>query len=288
MKFRLLDDFVAELERTQQQIAAVNNSAEQHQAAAARQRSGSSQSQGQGQQQQQGKEMCTQHSMELVYWCLTDDSAICSDCALFGGEHKGHSFEKLSAVYEKHTRGLEGEMAALQNRLEHLQLLEESVETNIRLVRAAKEERAAELQGRSGSDGISDLGDGWIVDWWLCGGIARGQQQRDDNALLYFLTSSLRSIISCFGCGSHALVYLPLPCCSRRCLGCLCDLLICSLRSRLCTAAALQDMDARLTAQLKAKLVTLLGMSLFCLYCPLAPLLLLLLLLFLLHIRNIL
>lgn len=65
----------------------------------------------------------------------------------FGTVHRGHSFERLSTVYDQHVSVLESELTSLSTRLEHLQLIGDSIETNIRFVKTAKDERSAELQG---------------------------------------------------------------------------------------------------------------------------------------------
>ncbi len=48
-------------------------------------------------------EMCWKHEYtELMYYCNNCKVATCSDCAMFGDEHKNHKFQKLGEVYEKH------------------------------------------------------------------------------------------------------------------------------------------------------------------------------------------
>jgi tripartite motif-containing protein 37 len=42
------------------------------------------------------------HDTALNYYCNTCTKAICSDCAMFGEEHKAHQFERLQVVYQRH------------------------------------------------------------------------------------------------------------------------------------------------------------------------------------------
>jgi tripartite motif-containing protein 37 len=91
-------------------------------------------------------EVCKLHSSPLHYYCKTCEDSICSDCAMFGDTHKQHEFEKLQNVYDKHVNGLKEEISALHARLDHLQILEDSIDSNIRLVENAKEEYSSELQ----------------------------------------------------------------------------------------------------------------------------------------------
>ena len=45
---------------------------------------------------------------------------ICSDCAMFGSDHKSHEFEKLSQVYERHVEKIRKEANGLRKRLKEL------------------------------------------------------------------------------------------------------------------------------------------------------------------------
>ena len=61
------------------------------------------------------EELCSLHRSNLQYYCITSvcaeflhrkracscSMAICSDCAMFGPSHRGHSFERLSEVYAR-------------------------------------------------------------------------------------------------------------------------------------------------------------------------------------------
>jgi len=65
---------------------------------------------------------------------------------MFGNGHKQHTFERLAEVYDRHSRALQIEIKTIQSRLQQLQSVEQNVESNIRRVRGAKDERILELQ----------------------------------------------------------------------------------------------------------------------------------------------
>jgi tripartite motif-containing protein 37 len=96
-------------------------------------------------QKAQAKELCAVHNAPLYYYCGTCANAVCSDCAMFGDLHKGHKFEHLSVVYQRHVDMVRGEGAALRKRLKELTCMMHQVETNVEAVTKAKEERAVEL-----------------------------------------------------------------------------------------------------------------------------------------------
>ena len=54
-------------------------------------------------------EKCSQHEQPLIYYCTTCKKSICSDCAMFGNEHKDHKFEHLSNVYNQHLHRIKEE-----------------------------------------------------------------------------------------------------------------------------------------------------------------------------------
>ncbi len=57
------------------------------------------------------------HDTALNYYCNTCKKPICSDCAMFGEEHKSHEFEKLQVVYERHIELIKKEANGLRKRL---------------------------------------------------------------------------------------------------------------------------------------------------------------------------
>eukprot|EP00899_Mesostigma_viride_P013443 jgi/Mesvir1/2209/Mv09854-RA.1 len=89
---------------------------------------------------------CDVHGQTFVYYCATCARAICSDCAVFGVEHVGHSFERLSVTYERHVDSIRVEASGLCQRLQELSSLIASVDSNMERIQKAKEERVMELQ----------------------------------------------------------------------------------------------------------------------------------------------
>jgi hypothetical protein len=63
---------------------------------------------------------------------------------MFGNEHKGHDFTRLNKLYNEHILLLRAEQNNLLTRLDQLSLIEQSIETRIRLLKTAKEEKFSE------------------------------------------------------------------------------------------------------------------------------------------------
>ena len=97
------------------------------------------------QPQQRKKELCAQHNTPLSYYCKTCKVPICSDCGLFGDQHKSHQFEKLSEVYQKHVDLIRGEASGLSRRLRDLKNNISEVQGSIEKVQKAKQDRVKEL-----------------------------------------------------------------------------------------------------------------------------------------------
>jgi tripartite motif-containing protein 37 len=88
---------------------------------------------------------CDRHSAPILYFCKTCTTAICSDCAMIESTHRGHEFEHLKSVYEKHVDKVKTEAKGLTKRLRELALLFHSVDTNIERVRKSKEDKSQEI-----------------------------------------------------------------------------------------------------------------------------------------------
>ena len=91
------------------------------------------------------KELCPQHNTTLSYFCKTCKVPICSDCGLFGDSHKGHQFEKLKEVYQRHVDLIRGEASGLSRRLRDLKNNISEVQGSIEKVQKAKQDRIKEL-----------------------------------------------------------------------------------------------------------------------------------------------
>lgn len=90
-------------------------------------------------------EKCNIHSTALNYFCVTCESAICSDCAMFGNDHKGHEFQHLASVHEKHVDNIKQQSQGLRKRLKDLTLLLHEIDRNIEKVRKSRDDKSSEL-----------------------------------------------------------------------------------------------------------------------------------------------
>jgi tripartite motif-containing protein 37 len=88
---------------------------------------------------------CERHDAPILYFCKTCTIAICSDCAMIESTHKGHEFQHLKSVYEKHVDTVKAEAKRLSSRLRELTALMHSVDSNIERVRKSKEEKSQEV-----------------------------------------------------------------------------------------------------------------------------------------------
>ena len=66
------------------------------------------------------KEACPDHDLPCTYFCETCAVSVCSDCALFSSEHKGHDFKHLRDVYADHAQRVEAvEKATVKSKAVH-------------------------------------------------------------------------------------------------------------------------------------------------------------------------
>ena len=90
--------------------------------------------------------MCSEHNTALNYFCNTCKKPICSDCAMFGNEHKQHQFERLNEVYERHVEVIRKEANGLRKRLKELNFYMGEVQTTIERVTKGKEDKVKEIE----------------------------------------------------------------------------------------------------------------------------------------------
>ena len=91
-------------------------------------------------------EQCPEHETPLNYYCSTCKRAICSDCAMFGDDHRQHQFERLPLVYQRHVDLVKQESGCLLKRLQELGEHVRDTQSAIERVTKAKEEKAKELE----------------------------------------------------------------------------------------------------------------------------------------------
>ena len=90
-------------------------------------------------------EKCSSHDCPLNYYCVTCNLAICSDCAMFASEHKGHDFKHLSAVYSQHMQLIELETGSLRQRVAELELVRSEIDKKIEKITVVSNDKNKEL-----------------------------------------------------------------------------------------------------------------------------------------------
>ena len=88
-------------------------------------------------------EKCINHGCPLNYYCISCTCAVCSDCAMFSLEHKGHEFQHIADIYNLHVDQINSESKILNKRLNDLELLD--ADEKIQKFKNAKEEKNREL-----------------------------------------------------------------------------------------------------------------------------------------------
>ena len=86
---------------------------------------------------------CEVHDSPLSYYCVTCATLICSDCAMFESLHKGHEFQRLNSIYEKHLQAIKSESEVLKTKLTDLTNVLGQIEGNLEEVQRGK---SAQLQ----------------------------------------------------------------------------------------------------------------------------------------------
>lgn len=93
----------------------------------------------------EASEKCANHGCELNYYCMTCSSAICSDCAMFTQDHKGHDFQHLANIHKQHVEQINAESKVLTKRLRDLENILQDLDLNIDKFKKAKDEKSREL-----------------------------------------------------------------------------------------------------------------------------------------------
>ncbi|ORX91641.1 hypothetical protein K493DRAFT_49616 [Basidiobolus meristosporus CBS 931.73] len=91
------------------------------------------------------KDICPKHETKISYYCKTCKVALCSDCAMFGDDHREHEFERLQTIYEHHVSNLKKQGDELRQRLIKFEEMIKNVELRERLCRDAKSQAEEEL-----------------------------------------------------------------------------------------------------------------------------------------------
>lgn len=60
---------------------------------------------------------CKEHSLKMIYFCVTCDQVICPDCVMFTKNHANHEIERLKNIYEKKIDSINKEMVDLKKKI---------------------------------------------------------------------------------------------------------------------------------------------------------------------------
>jgi len=90
-------------------------------------------------------EKCTAHDQPMIYYCTTCSVSICSDCAMFGTDHKDHKFEHLEKVYNKHKNTIKQESEYIKLKLQDYIKSMDGIRRTIEIIQKSKEEKEDEL-----------------------------------------------------------------------------------------------------------------------------------------------
>ena len=93
-------------------------------------------------------ETCSEHNLQMLYFCKTCGNPICSDCAMITQRHHGHEFDKLANMYDFHLRVLRTEEGKVKSRKEELRAVLGDIEENLEKLKQAHGEKSEDLRGR--------------------------------------------------------------------------------------------------------------------------------------------
>lgn len=92
------------------------------------------------------QETCSEHNVQLLYFCVNCNESLCSDCYMFGKKHKDHEINKIDNIYNDHIVLIKTESKELQSKYEQLNSLLKALNERIIFVRNYKLERTNELE----------------------------------------------------------------------------------------------------------------------------------------------
>jgi hypothetical protein len=95
-----------------------------------------------------GAGLCQQHEQEMKYFCKNCSMPICSDCAMFGKEHKGHEFDHLKNIYDHSIGKLRNRIGEAQTKVTNMhQAIKEidGIMKKLKVNRKEKKERITQV-----------------------------------------------------------------------------------------------------------------------------------------------
>ncbi len=89
-------------------------------------------------------EKCPVHHQSLMYFCATCQKSVCSDCAMFGSDHRDHKFEHLDKVYENHVQSIREAQTYIRQRLSGYLHNMDDIRQTLNELQKAKEDKMDE------------------------------------------------------------------------------------------------------------------------------------------------
>lgn len=93
----------------------------------------------------ESEDLCSEHNLKMIYYCLTCSCVICSDCVMFTEKHKNHTFERVKVIYEKKIDCINKEMNELKMKIRDQETYLFELNKKADLLKKGKEERGKEL-----------------------------------------------------------------------------------------------------------------------------------------------
>ena len=93
----------------------------------------------------ESEDLCVEHNLKMIYYCLTCSCVICSDCVMFTEKHKDHTFERVKVIYEKKIDNINKEMNELKLKIRDQESYLFELNKKADLLKKGKEERGKEL-----------------------------------------------------------------------------------------------------------------------------------------------
>ena len=90
-------------------------------------------------------DICEKHGTAMHYYCVTCETPLCPDCAMFSDEHKGHEFKHLNSIYELQIKKIKDQAKFLRERHQQFAAMLEEIDGNMDELRKAKDEKTKEL-----------------------------------------------------------------------------------------------------------------------------------------------
>ncbi|ORZ35028.1 hypothetical protein BCR44DRAFT_65170, partial [Catenaria anguillulae PL171] len=91
-------------------------------------------------------EICPKHNAYLYYYCATCSDPVCSDCAMFSADHRGHEFVHLEKVYTEHMERLQAATNQVAARVQEYNEALEQVAERAAGVQAARTKAQDEVR----------------------------------------------------------------------------------------------------------------------------------------------